>query len=186
MRHGQGEQTESVRVRDSHGVSVTADLEHNGTSKFSIEGKGPQGEEGNLAVCQTLVEAINRQTGNHWGPPLDVSQDQANGDVDCEAYHDGERLQIQVVRSETDESIWQTLKHQEQVQRDFRTVDEVTKRLYAAIQKKVTEKPIPPKQRPMLVLALRADITGLHAFGQVVTSFIRQYGAWTLDQGARI
>jgi rubredoxin len=184
VAHGQSPSGEMVRVVDTSGESVVADQASDGSVQYSITGKSRQGETGNLGVCRTLIERLNRE-GDGWGEPTDTSGDSRTEEgVDCKAYHGNRVLNVQVTRAEIDQQIWRQLGQAQQVTSSSASPAEVAGTLCKPILAKA-KKIITPAQRQEIVLALDATQSPIHGFQDIVQSFRQLHGQWAQGLGFR-
>lgn len=175
------EEITAIRVADSEGQSVSANVAHDGTVDFSIRGKSRQGEVGVVQVCRILVDCLN-QGGARWEGLEAVGDEggRAEQGIDCEA-RDSERiLKIQVVRAEADAGVWRALAREGQTSGRL-SLEQVADSLRRAIEKKATR--TPPRDRLTLTLALDATETASHAFERVRDHFLTRHGVWARELG---
>ena len=160
--------TESIRIKESTGRAVDADIDDTGAVAIEIQGQSPQGEEGALAACQILVEHLNTGAAT-WGELIRDHQPERG--VDCVAKDGDEELLIQVTRI-PDPAFWRELADRMHLTRTSST-DKSALDLYSAIRKKQS---IAPSSRECIVLAVDAMDTPAHATRPVVTILRNKYG----------
>jgi hypothetical protein len=167
------EEITAIRIADSVGQSVSANILEDGSVDYLIQGKSRQNEEGILEVCKILIERLNRD-GANWHDLKDIGQVEARKEqgVDCQAKDGETTLAIQVTRAEIDGKVWKTLNQVGEVSAHLSAKDAANS-LYTAIQKKALK--IPPRQRPQITLALDATETASHIFGPVLEAFALQH-----------
>jgi hypothetical protein len=167
MIHGTGDESEGIRIADSEGQSVAADVNPNGIIDYSIKGKSRQGESGTIEVCKILIERLN-QNGANWSHPIDLNtiEESEEQGVDCEACDGDLILHIQVTRVER--SIWRTLSIKKEVSKNS-DIRELVETIKSVIFKK--SRTISSDQRKELILALDAVETPDYAFEKVIKLF---------------
>lgn len=162
------------------GLSSSASRSDKGLISYSVSGNSPQGEELLIEVCRRLVNKLNLD-GANWQQPT-----KGTGVIDCEAADAdaGERLQIQVVRAITDQSFWQKLSSEGQIDRSNLAPAKLASDIKTAIDKKVTgRKMVTPSARPGLLLALDATFPAGIAFKGVVEEFQKEHSEWASRLG---
>lgn len=165
-----------IRVADSHGTSLAADLANNGTNvSYEIKGRSRQNEEGVEDVCKILVQRLNAQ-GSAWGVPTAPPKSEPEAGIDCVACDGTRKLQIQVTRAERKRSLWHRLASRG-VAEDVLAVLDAAAALRAAIEHKAKKAPI--RQRGEIVLVLDATETAGHTLDAVVAAFRKEHGAGT-------
>lgn len=157
------------------GRTASGDAARAGVS-LKVEGSSPQGEEGTMATCRRLVQALNA-TGQHWREPVERNEK----DVDAIATgRNGAALKIQVVRAVTDRDFWQSL-DRDGAAAIVLPVAEAALLLKQAVEHKTGK--IDAVTRQTLTLALDAtDVPGL-ALDVVVDVFNADHGDWISAQG---
>ena len=169
IEYGVHKDNETFRARQNNDRTLT----------YSFEGSSPQGEANTLPTCVILVQALN-EAGENWSHPTTNTVDD---DVDCRAYdkdNNKKELRIQVVRAMTDETFWQNLKQEGQIERKA-SINELLTALKLSIEKK--EFKILPPRRPHLVLALDATKLPVFIFDAVLKEYVLRYGSWTHSLG---
>jgi hypothetical protein len=162
-----------IRVANSHGTSLAADLANDGTNvSYEIKGRSRQNEEGVEDVCKILVQRLNAQGSALCVPTAPPKSDPEEG-IDCVAYDGTRKLQIQVTRAERERSLWQRLASKG-VAEDVLAVPDAAAALRAAIEYKARKAPI--RQRGEIVLVLDATETAGHALDAVVVAFKNEHG----------
>ena len=173
------EETTGIRIADSTGQSVSADVLEGGMVDFTIQGRSRQNEEGNYGVGRILVARLD-QDGAGWGEleclgRIDARREEG---VDCQAKDDKSRLHIQITRAETDGRVWRTLGETGMSSAEL-SADSAADALHEAIKRKAIR--VPPRDRIQITLALDATETVSHAFGPVLRSFASRYGNWARE-----
>lgn len=159
------------------GRAADAALAPDGTMVYRFFGKPFQNEQDTLVSCRTLVAVLNEQ-GAEWGEPERVEEQ--NIDVVCQQrIGEGERLAIQVVRSQVDRLFW---KEAANAAVDNRPAERqadmagIVEELKAAIEHKCAN--ISGEKRRGILLLLNAIDSPAHAFDDVVACFKDRYGSW--------
>ena len=156
-----------------NGAAAHASLE-NGHVHTGASGPGSQNEDDSLATCFLLVAFLNAR-GDSWSPLMVGS-----GDVDGYSSNpNGEKLCIQVVRAQTDNTFWLSLSKQQSASVTSDVFSAATA-LWKAI---CLKSKIPPGQRLEITLALDANRTPGLAFGAVIEVFASHFGAMAQDLG---
>ena len=169
----------AIRIADSVGQSVSANILDDGSVDYLIQGKGRQNEEGILGVCRILVARLNCD-GANWRNLEDISQVEARQEqgVDCQAKDGKMTLAIQVIRAETDGKVWRKLNQTGKTSAHL-YAENAAASLYTAIQKKALR--FTPHDRPQITLALDATETASHTFRPVLEAFTLKYLQWARE-----
>jgi hypothetical protein len=174
-----GKETTGIRIGDSTGQSVSADILEGDLVGWTIQGRSRQNEEGNYDVAKILVARLN-QDGAKWGELECTRQVDARREegVDCQARYDKSRLCIQITRAETDGRVWKTLAETGTSSAQL-SADSAADALHEAIERKARK--TTPEDRLQITLALDATETVSHAFGPVLRSFASRHGNWARE-----
>lgn len=151
----------AFRESERQGRRATADEKDDGSLTFSLTGTSPQGEEDTLSTCRILVRALNA-AGAAWGEPTEPDE---AGVADCIAVNRvncREQLSIQVVRAVVEGTMWAKLSRERSIHEIEVAKDDVIAFIKSSINKKASDRKIPNRIRPSIVLAI--DATRLPAF----------------------
>jgi len=166
---------------EGRGRVTSGDLEPGGTVTIVLSGNPPRGEEGTLACCNRLVEAL-RQRGENWENPVEI-KNEPHIDAMVSGYgsSEGRVLKIQVVRALTKPDFWCI------AAKNNKNILKVTPRKAADILKDAiclkVGKIIDANIRRGITLVLDAtDVPGL-VIGVVLEAFDTLYGVWVRGQG---
>ena len=125
-------------------------------------------------MCSRLISLLN-SLGGSWSPPVAGS-----GDVDGSSSNSaGEKLDIQVVRAQTNTDFWSSLSRK----RSASSTSELLGAADALWKAICLKSKIPPRQRPGITLALDANRTPGLAFAAVVVVFASQFGTKARNLG---
>jgi hypothetical protein len=171
MLHSSSGGSEGIRIANSEGQSVAADVTSKGIIDFSIKGKSRQGETGIIKVCEILIERLN-QDGANWSRPIDLNiiDGRKEEGVDCESYDGNSILNIQVTRVER--GIWRDLSNKGATSKNV-DAQVLAESIKSAILTK--SRAISRDQRKELILALDATETPNYAFELSVKLFRETY-----------
>ncbi len=161
------------------GLGSHAFTDDAGELRYGLSGRPPQGEQDTLPVCAILIRHLNDQ-GADWEPPVGGERD-----VDClaeSASNHNDRLQVQVVRAASDQTLWRDLGSTGEIEVAGASPEGLARELKAAIEHKA-EHQIPPAQRVELTLALDANRLPAHALSPTVQAFREAYGVWAAGLG---
>ena len=159
--------TEATRVIDRQGRSTTTDLDSDGSITFSIEGRPPQNETGNLIPCRILIERLNAD-GNQWGAPSNPKGEEDG--VDCIAHHQSDELRMQVTRVARQE-LWRELATTGFAKKNP-SVENLVSDLREAVRKKET---LAIEQRKKITLVLDAVDHPSYTYSTIVENFKKKY-----------
>src|SRR6266849_5228496 len=106
LRNGKVIGTGTVGVQN---MATHSAQKEDGSIDFETLGKPAQHEQESLAVCSTIVEALNT-AGHAWAQPIDVTREDEDFDCECTDQNDSKRkLFIQVTRVPGGPEYWRTL-----------------------------------------------------------------------------
>lgn len=165
------------------GRGASADVHNGKILDSAVRGRSTQGEANTLAVCRTLVTALNN-AGARWGQPRNPRKGEAARWVDClsEDVRDRtKRLTIQVVNACVRTGFHDELALKGVVRETGRPVSEAVTCLEEAIKHK--EKDILKVDRAPLTLALDASWLPVLAVDSVVEQFRSQRSRWARQLG---
>jgi hypothetical protein len=162
--------SDAIRVADDQRQSVSADLGADGQAQYEVTGRSRQGEEGVLQVCQILAQRLRRDDSSVGAPRMATSPETG---VDCEIpVHNG-FLPVQITRPATPD-FWRRLNRDAVANRSISLTDAVQD-LIALIEAKA--KKTSPMDRALILLALDATETAVHAMPLVAQAARRLHGA---------
>lgn len=159
-------------------VSGSAEIGKDGSVRIVVSGPVRRGERGNVDVGRILIDRLNRD-GARWGEPRCVDRTaREEGGVDCEAEDDqGNHLQIQVTRADTDKAFFGRQAKEGQADKLYANLDILTDTWREPIKDKAKL-----ASRGNIVLALdAAEVSS--TLPDVVGLFRRRHGIWAMQQG---
>lgn len=174
------DQITAVRIADSDGHAVSANLNEDGSVDDAIRGRSRQGEDGTLAVCRLLIERLRMEGGRCGEPRMASRNSRDERGIDAIVQCDASTLSIQVVRADPDPEVWKTLGQTGETSRRMSPA-EAAHVMQRAIEKKAGR--IAFAQRAELLLALDATETPGQTLAQSVDAFRSDHATWASSLG---
>jgi hypothetical protein len=154
-------------------------LDDRGNVTSVAEKPTPENEQDGQAICERLVNWLNR-SGPLYGEPVAGGSEEI--DWLAPALHgDGENLLMQVVRAEMDEEFWRRVAQAGQARREI-TVAEAADLLINAVRHK---KHYPVPVRAKLVLVVDSGRSPGYTFQPVMDTFKTKYATECAESGYR-